>query len=278
MTHSLNTTIQSSGKKSVSTEKRKVNIAWIEELSRDGLKFKERERQVHFKKTKVHEDIYIQYPGKESIRPDEKKRPWDFIPKIYLNQKGLYSKDLSFANIWGTFIDELEPIRNKIEDQIRSLAVLFYRMAFMLDHRPDVQFKTQTKDISFNDDTGTISHETEQKFPNTIYLYSPPTEVIAELEKSLPKLGDISIEAFLYYNELLAWNEDCKYYYREQLKGTEKWIGDIGRINNLLSHVSILGAILGDIKFADIMGRLQRGVVKATNKELISICKGAIDK
>jgi len=85
----------------------------------------------------------------------------------------------------------------------------------------------------------------------------------------------MSFEGFLFYNELLVWNEDCKYYYRNyHVRNDGKWISTTGRVNTLLSHIRILGYILNEVRLSDIFDGFakQQGISPATNDEVTRIC------
>jgi hypothetical protein len=77
----------------------------------------------------------------------------------------------------------------------------------------------------------------------------------------------MSLEAFLFYNELLVWNEDCKYHYKDT-----DW--KKGRVNTLLSHIRILGYMLEEVRLSDIFDGFarQQGISPASNDEVIRTC------
>ena len=70
--------IQSAGKTSNTTEKRRKNIELIKNLDRKGLSYREMEKLIHITTTSSGEEIFIQYPGKEK----NSGKPWDFRPNI----------------------------------------------------------------------------------------------------------------------------------------------------------------------------------------------------
>lgn len=83
----------------------------------------------------------------------------------------------------------------------------------------------------------------------------------------------MSLEAFLIYNDLLAWNEDCKYHYRSVQKNSG-WIGNVGRPNTLRTHVSVIGTMVGKVSFVKLLEQAARtrGVAPCTHKDALSIC------
>lgn len=279
MRHLLKTRFQQSGENSESTPKRLLNIRFIQSLNRGGLKFREKERQVLIKTTDSYEDIFIQYPGKESARKEEKYRPWDFRPKVFIKSEGKYAEDLGFRDIWGLFIDELRLADVDVKESVRALAIMFYRMAYLVDHEFCENLDTDIIDLAYEDGREIIANRHKHQFVDTpLFIYSPPKEPLDKVARHVPRFGNMSLEAFLCYNDLLAWNEDCKYYYREQLRKSGKWIKNIGRINNLLTHFSVLGWVLGDIRFQDILGNLQRGVARPTKKDMGLVARGYLEQ
>ena len=286
----LSTSLSKSGKTSPSYNKRVANIEWIDSLGRQGLEYRKKERQILVHSTRLGEKIFLQYPGKESAkykkngkpRIDTAIRPWDFRPRLYLSDNTEHIDDRSFFDIWATIFkvaDELT--KNNKKDVLRVLAVSLYRMAFMQDHVDIESFKSLERDVSpLLDRRLSISRDKEKTFPR-FFKYAPKVDVLDYLTSECPRFDEVSLEAFLYYNDMLAWNEDCKYYYRNfHVTKTEKWISSTGRINTLLTHIRILGFILGDVSLSKILSDFstQRGVSPASKHEISAICKGYIRK
>lgn len=61
----------------------------------------------------------------------------------------------------------------------------------------------------------------------------------------------------MYYNDLLAQNEDCKYSY---LKGRQ-WDFKSGRINNCLSHLTVIAHMQGHMGISELINKFQHGGV-----------------
>jgi hypothetical protein len=265
---------QKSGRTSESTNRRQFNIQWIMDLPISGLTYQSKVQQILITTTDYGEKIFIQYPGKESVRDDERRRPNDFFPRIFTS-KG-YSKDYSFWDIWRLLFAQLEPRKNELKNEMRALAAIFYRMAFMVDHNlvnsPQFIVRNIQSDVFGNE---TLSSEEKRDFPS-LYMYNPPLDLVKNLG-GIINCGDISFEAFLHYNNLLAWNEDTKYFYRAKLVG-KPWIGDVGRINNLLTHISVLGYLVGELETFDIFYKFStgKGVAPATSTEIQKITSGLI--
>jgi len=270
----LKTTLQSNRKSSDSSKRRLVNIEWVEILQRGGLKFRQQEKQILVASTKAGEKLFIQFPGKETALPGDRQRPWDFRPKVELASSGGYGIDFSFSHIWDILVDVFKRHAGRDDIYIRALASIFYRMAFMCDHciTPD-GIALQTRCLTY-DSAGVCQTNsfTKESFP-PLYIFSPPDAVLDELSCVLGCFGNMSLEAFLRYNDLLAWNEDCKYFYRNRQTKNGEWIKGAGRCNNMLTHTSIIGFMLDNVNISDMAMRFARnkGVSACSTAELKEI-------
>lgn len=271
---SLATKRQSPGQTSEAGRKRLHNIQWITKLPQEGLLFQKDVRQVLIHTTESGEELYIQYPGKESARPDEKKRPYDFFPIIKTGNG--YADDYSFWDIWRLLFDQLEPRKQSLQEEMRVLAAVFYRMAFMVDHELLESPAFDVREINFKEDGGQQVLSRKREPFAGVYAYRPPKEICDYLSRKID-CGKISFEAFLHYNNLLAWNEDSKYYYRAVQKG-KAWMGAIGRVNNLLTHISVLGYLLSELKTFDVFYKFSTGagVAPAGTEEIQRITGGLV--
>jgi hypothetical protein len=268
----LTTALQNTSVKSDSSAKRIKNIRWVIELPRRGLAFSRKTRQICIVTTQQREMFFIQYPGKETARNDNVARPWDFFPRVLKNDR--YLPDLSFQDIWEILFEGLNKIIKSEPNWTSVVATLFYRMAFMNDHFLSMEpYVTDTRLVTYKSGKEMIDSNISRKF-HQLYLYRPPEPVVQAISRIVPQWGALSFEGFLLYNDLLAWNEDCKYYYRNQSDNLDEWIRNTGRINTLLTHVSIIGHISGIIRFSDICIKFARGkgVAPATRDELLKVC------
>ena len=246
-------------------EKQLVNIDTFSNLPKDGLKFNISERRVIIYRTRANEEISVQYPGKESVRETE-NRPWDFRPKLYTSD-GTALKDLSFPDIW----DDLYTLHSEDNETLSFLAAIFFRMAFMVDC-----VKT-TEKYNYID----IEKETRGEIELEMYKPNFVPAVIQELQERIGEMPrGVSLEGYLLYNDLLVQNEDCKYFYRDIHVKQKDWNFKTGRINTLLSHISVIEFLQGGITFSEIMMRFQRGmgVAPCPLKNLDSITNGIITK
>lgn len=271
----LQTHVQKSGRKSRSGVRRLENIQWVAALGRKGLLFGEREKELMLATTAEGERVGIRLPGKESASSRKKPKPWDFRPKM-VRPDGAYGDDLGFFDIWDALYNEIEARKVQLHVEARALATLFYRMAYMIDHERNEGPTVEIIAI----DKGRPGERSREKLP-PFWAYAPPRAPLDHLRGRLPRFGAGSLEVFLRYNDLLAWNEDCKYYYRDTEENGEAWQArGTGRINNLMTHVTVIGVILGDVSFAKTLGRAsqQRGVAPATGPEALRICRPFLKK
>lgn len=247
--------------------KRKFNIDVFSNLYRSGnLKHGIIERRLLLYTTFNKEKIYIQYPGKETQRING-ERPWDFRPKL-LDKNGKFLPDLSFANIW----DDLSEIHEIDSEILEVIAALFYRMSFMLES------ECVEEDYSFYD-FNIVKEKAENEGViglkwNKLII---PREILDIL---VQEIRGVSWEAYLIYNDLLAQNEDCKYYYRDVIEKGKRWKHSIGRPSMFLTHASVIQFLKKEIKFSEIMNRFQRqrGVAPIPLKSLEEVTGGIIKK
>ncbi|MFR5273191.1 hypothetical protein [Intestinibacter bartlettii] len=244
--------------------KRLTNIDFIRNLPRENLAYNINECQLLFNCFEnTNETISIQYPGKESHI-----RPWDFRPKLLLSNN-TYLNDLSFGDIWdGLFniYSDNTVNTNSKKHLLKLLACELYRIAFMIDYEYIPANRSYTLYY--------IQTGIEKKFISNydFYIYKPNYKIIKELEKHYPTILDISWESFFVYNDLLAMNEDCKYFFNKlsennDEKEAKSYIkGGTGRINTILTHIHILSVILGESSLTSLLKSFsnQRGVAPLT--------------
>lgn len=229
-----------------SKDKKLFNINCFSRLDRTGLKFGETERRILMHEYPTGEKLYIQFPGKESARPVN-SRPWDFRPKLQLAD-GSWLSDLSFKDVW----DDLYALKDTNVD-MGYIAMIFFRIAYMLDS------ELVTKELEYEDlgpDNDVIA---TGKIKMEWYNYNPDPELLNHLNIPTQVLRGCSLLPYLAYNDFLAQNEDCKYFYRSKYEKYEEWDGLTGRRNTLLTHMSIIAFIEGYLRFTEMMDMFQRG-------------------
>lgn len=228
--------------------KKLFNVEAFSSLDRSGLRFGEIERRILMREFPSGEKLYIQYPGKESIRT-KNPRPWDFRPKLLL-PNGEWLKDLSFKDIW----DDLYNLKDMQKD-MSYVATIFFRIAYMLDS------KKVTRTLKYEDldmTNGSVIKSGEIEF--SWYEYDSENEFANGVQISPDAIGGCSVPAYLAYNDYLAQNEDCKYYYRAVKERQEKWNSNTGRRNTLLTHMAVIAFIENKLRFTEITDMFQRGM------------------
>ena len=249
--------------------RREENIKDFSALSRDGLEFGKTERMLLLHTTQDKEKIFIQYPGKETKNSKaEKIRPWDFRPKVQLAD-GTFMKDLTFSEIW----DDISEIQKADKNALAVLASILFKMAFMAEHEKVID-EYDYNDIDIQENTVVFNDKINFSW------YKPNFDLneLDNIQKVIGKIRGVSLEAYLWFNDLLAQNEDCKYYYRDVELKEEKWNYNVGRRNTLLSHVSVIAYLQGKITFSQIMSRFQAGsgVAPCKINEISEITNGII--
>lgn len=158
----------------------------------------------------------------------------------------------------------IDRVGNQHNADLDILSVLFLRIAYMWEYvRSEEMCLFETVDPQ----TGkTISSSIEPFIWNRLQLNDDVLETIND------RFGDfdkISLEGFLYYNDLLAQNEDCKYRYLHGLK----WKPTAGRINNCLSHLTVIAHLRGQIGISKLIDSFQRtGVAPLPQSRFSEAC------
>lgn len=244
----------------VSESKKLENIQSFNELSRANLMYGVMEKRILLYETSYGEKLYMQFPGSESVRATN-AYPLDARP-VLQKRDGTFSEDMDFKKIW----DVIDVIGQAHPVDIDILATIFLKVAYMLDYEHhDEDYHCETVEIA----TGNIVSNSIQHFSWNSLSLDP--DVLETISDRFGAIGDISLESFLYYNDLLAQNEDCKYFYR---KG-ESWklSEGSGRINNCLSHLTVISHIRGMIGISKLIDSFQRtGVAPLPQSRFSEAC------
>ena len=189
----------------------------------------------------------------------------DFRPVIQ-KADGSYAADMDFKKIW----DIIDTIGRHHHADTDILATLFLRVAYMIDyHHNETEYTCKTINVL----TGhTISLENVLFTWNSLKI---DIDVLDTLNDRFGLLDGISLEGFLYYNDLLAQNEDCKYSY---LQGN-CWNILTGRINNCLSHLTVISHIREHIGISKLIDSFQRtGVAPLPQGRLWEACGDLVQR
>ena len=238
---------------------KRENICSFNNLSREGLKNGVKEKRILLYTTSKNEKIYMQYPGIESVRNATRSYSLDARP-VLQKADGSYAVDMDFKKIW----DVIERVGHDHKADIDILAAVFLRIAYMIDyHRNTEEVLCETIDI----ETNTSVESSKITFVwNSLDI---SRDVLDTLNDRFVLPEGISLESFLYYNDLLSQNEDCKYSY---LRG-DSWDVKTGRINNCLSHLTVISHIRGNIGISKLIDSFQRtGVAPLPQARLWEAC------
>lgn len=261
----IRTTIPMRSPYRVSERQKRENIASFNALPREGLENNLIERRILLYETRYGEKVYMQYPGIESTREGNRRFLLDFRP-VLQKADGSYAADMDFKKIW----DIIDIIGRHHHADTDILATLFLRIAYMIDYQHnEAEYICETIDVP----TGRV-YSSE----NVFFVWNSlkiDVDVLDTLNDRFGLLDGISLEGFLYYNDLLAQNEDCKYSY---LQGG-RWNISTGRINNCLSHLTVISHIREHIGISKLIDSFQRsGVAPLPQGRLWEACGDLVQR
>lgn len=225
-------------------EQKLENINSFNSLSRDGLVSGETECRILLYETLVGEKVFMQYPGIESTREGPRRYALDARP-VLQKADGTYADDMDFKKIW----DIIDCIGQDHRADIDILATIFLKIAYMLEYQHNE--KEYIREVINAEAGRVLSSENIYFVWNSLNI---DEDICETLNDRFGLQNGISVEGFLYYNDLLAQNEDCKYYY---LQG-DRWNITAGRINNCLSHLTVISHIRGCIGISKLIDSFQR--------------------
>ena len=242
-------------------------------VSDPSLKNEIKEIRIKLFETQKGEKIYLQYPGKESNR--KKGNPYDFRPKI-LTSDNEEVKDLSFEDIYLIIKNVIE----KKPELKEPLACILYRMSRMVDHQEEI--KSYKSEILQIQEKSIVPHS---DISLNWYKYTPEQGVLATLNQISEGLitvdkYSISLEAFLYYIELLTCNEDLKYNRKNKkinenadTENTDTGTLIHAKINSIQSIFLYIETLNGTVSLASSFQRLikGRGVATISSEEIESV-------
>ena len=163
--------------------------------------------------------VGVEKPGKEAF--EKLPNPNDMLPTVY--QEGRRWKYTpSFFDLY----QEFEDLRNTNRTAMELIACLLYRSSFMIDHLEK----------------------------DGVWRWAPPEDVMTELEGSISEIASLPPTVFLHLVEVLALQEDTKYWTR----AGGKIQGGTGRTNNLQTCTYLLAALLGKVRIMEFAGALSR--------------------
>lgn len=180
-------------------------------------------------------EVGVAKPGKEVDRKGDQANSNDMWP--YIKEGGSFkAESATFRDVFR----DLQHAANKSRRALELLGCLFVRSAFMLDH--------ETKDDRI--------------------IYTPPKIILEEIEKDVATLYGVPLDVFLQYVEMIALNEEVKYYTKGKARGKPYGAG-AGRKNNLLTCAHLIAVLLGRAELIDFAYgfSMMRGVSPITTKK-----------
>lgn len=262
------------------------NIDAFLNIDREGLENGRLEKRLLMYKSLLEEAIYIEYPGKESTKAYETREkknllnPNDFRPELYTNDGEVLAK-MSFVDI----IEALVEYNQKHDKEtMQRMAALIVKIAFMKGYKQRELVHPSHKIIVHPDKTREAMEEKSEDLIERFFFpvnkdtkeYLQTWDKIRLPSRHHEKKIEVSIEGFLYYLDILAQQEDCKYYYKEKSKGGKTMDVKVGRINNLLTVVNVIDRLINDRPYGDIVSALGRYVRPISARDIESVTGGII--
>lgn len=190
-------------------------------------------------------------PGKEADLKRSRVNENDMTPTLRYQGRDLERAPRSFGEMWATF-EVLAQTGNDV-----ALAVcggLLYRNAYLLDHE---------KNGAGN------------------WRYAPSSEALAMLAAASVDSELLRPDVLMFYLELVALNEDVKYWTLRKSDGRSYDLKETGRPNNLRTALTFIVTLLRQMRgerplgvFADAMSRgrgVAPGSLKAAREVLLDV-------
>ena len=171
--------------------------------------------------------------GKEYYRIN-RRNVNDMMPAVFKDGNRM-TFDASFRAIF-RLVEEQYRCHNY--DTIITLACIFVREAFLVDHKP----------------------------VGDKYRYAPPCDAVGYLQETIGKHKDVPIEVFLHYIDAIAWQEDVKY----NTLG-KSVTSDIGMTNNMLTYAHFCACLLGRASWAEMLNKYSMGVSPLRKADIASV-------
>lgn len=143
--------------------------------------------------------------------------PNDMRPTVWVDGKEI-EFDGSFDHVFNFF----QYVSHIDTRALEIIGCLMFRNAYLLDHDEEL-------------------------------VYKPSAEALDYISRVIPEYDGISVEAYLHYLEMIAWNEDVKYY----TLGYDVHSG-IGRKNNMLTYAHIIAILLGKGSLSKLCSQFSR--------------------
>lgn len=257
-----------------SLEKRRDNIQSFLQITRDNLEYDKKERRICLYSTLQNENIYIQFPGKESV--NNPQMPKDFRPKLQM-RNGEFMQDASFGFIW----DLLDEIGREHRAYLSYVAALFLRIGYMHEYAWE-RNEYECTDLEIED--GNIEEIPHPAEKIEWYHLDLDEDIWYTLNDRIGNIAvaenqTISFEAFIKFVDLLFQNEDCKYYYKNVIiNGDENYRYQNGRLNSSAANLLILNYFEGNETISNLLNSFQksRGVASFRKADYDVVTDGIV--
>lgn len=234
-----------------SKSKRLFNIESFNEIDRTSLFYEKMEKRLLLYNSLLNERIYIQYPGKESV--DDVPKPLDFRPEL-LMESGKRIKTASFGDIW----DVLDYISKSHKAYLAVLASVFLKIGYMHGYIKENEYYL----CETIDESGSVVAKSKEKLG--WYKLGIDNDIWYTLNDRIGMIpladGEVSIEAFFKYVDLLFQNEDCKYFYKNTvIKPKVNYSLESGRNSSSDTNLFIINYLKGDEKMSSLVNSMSKG-------------------
>lgn len=186
--------------------------------------------------------IVVGKPGKEAEKEYKGKlgdNYNDMTPKLLID--GIEHKNnFGFDDIF-ELLFQISKIDSK---SLELIGCILLRAAYMLDHKRNEEGN---------------------------WRLNLPLEVMHKIEKKIPEIEGIPISALIYLLDVIALNEDVKYF---TLGKNDELKEGTGRRNNLLTYCNLIGVLLERVKFSKFAGsfaRLPVGISAIAQKATLEV-------
>ena len=252
-------------------EKRLTDITALQSMiqtakSENDLSYGTTEERLLLHTTQAGEKVYIQYPGKETTNIGDKRRPYDFRPRI-MTADGTMIVDMVFADMWGV----VEKINEQQRQILKLMACLFFHMGRMTLHQwIEQEYTCETVDSTDE----VIDTSTRELGWYSLVFEDEVLESLNFLIEPITIRGGVAIsfEAFLYFFEYILQNEDSKYYDKKHNLSS-------GRVPTSDSMLLLSSHLFGKTPLSVVLQRFVSGygIAKCNIDEINPATDGLVD-
>ena len=256
-------------------EKQRKNTKTIYDFDRENLGHNSFERRMLVYSTLMNEKIFIEYPGKETMR--NVPMPKDTCPG-FAKEEEMITLDTSFGDIWNV----LDYLGKTHKAYLPILAAVLIHMACM-DNYKEKNIDRECWDIIIDGKDKTyVSSCARRAAFYEINFTKRVWETLNDMFSGICIRGqNLSFEAFVKYFDVLLMNEDSKYAYEAVLKeeaNYDNWKYDKGRINTIGTCLSVISYLEDKTTLSTLLDNYQkgRGTIKVSISQYPIVSEGII--